>query len=398
MIEVPFKGRVAVVGAWPNSLVNFRGELLRRLVESQATVFALAAQADPETRLKIEDLGVQFESFQVQRNRISLTADARTFFDLRSKLRAIRPDVLLCYTIKPVIWGGLAYGFTKNCRFVALITGLGFAFQGVTMKRRILTRLVIWLYRRALKNADAVVFQNEDNRQEFVSRGIIPGSKAHVINGSGVNLDHFDVAPFPSGPITFLLVARLLGDKGVREYVRAASIVRTQFPKSRFLVVGWQDPSPDGITQSELQQWVDANLIELLGFQQDVRPSYAQCHVFVLPSYHEGMPRTVLEAMAAGRPIITTNIPGCRATVVENENGFLVAPKDALALADKMIWFAQQSSETIQRMGSVSRRLAESKFDVHEVNRQLLGILLPSSISPNSPREQLPAVESVKEE
>lgn len=191
-----------------------------------------------------------------------------------------------------------------------------------------------------------------------------------IVNGSGVDLSDYSLAPLPSKPC-FLLIARLLGDKGVREYAEAAQVVKSVHPEVVFRLVGWIDDNPDAISQRELDQWVDSGLLEFLGKLDDVRPAIADCSVYVLPSYREGTPRTVLEAMAMGRAVITTDAPGCRETVVDGDNGFLVPVKDVDALADAMMKMIY-SAGLVARMGERSRRIAETKYDVHRVNASML--------------------------
>jgi glycosyltransferase involved in cell wall biosynthesis len=175
-------------------------------------------------------------------------------------------------------------------------------------------------------------------------------------------------------------MGRLLGEKGFREYVSAAELVKKRFPEAIFRLVGSEDPSPDGIPLSEVQEWHNEGWIEYCGSTKDVRPFLNDCSVFVLPSYHEGMPRTVLEAMSVGRPILTTDVPGCRETVISGENGFLVAKANAEALAERMIWFVE-NQDMWQKMGNKSRQLAEERFDVRMVNNKLISILDPKDIN-----------------
>jgi glycosyltransferase involved in cell wall biosynthesis len=191
-----------------------------------------------------------------------------------------------------------------------------------------------------------------------------------VVNGSGVDVTAFAVAPLPTEP-HFLLIARLLGDKGVREYAQAAQRTREIYPQARFSLVGWLDENPDSISQAELDSWVREGTLNFLGRLSDVRPALASCSVFVLPSYREGTPRTVLEAMAMGRAVITTDAPGCRETVVNGDNGFLVSVKSVAALTVAMTRFLDDP-ELAVRMGRRGRYLAEQKYDVHKVNAMML--------------------------
>jgi glycosyltransferase involved in cell wall biosynthesis len=349
--------------------------LIKSFVKLGHEVIAMAEFTDDETRTRIELLGASFISYSVQRNSMNPARDLITFLSLRSTFSKIKPDIIFSYTIKPIIWGGLALRSTgMSSKFYALITGLGLAFQPGGTKQKILTCLVTRLYRWALIPAEKVIFQNHDNRQVFIACQIMDARRSVVVNGSGVNLDHYVASPLPQGPIVFLAIARLLGDKGLREYAKAAQDVRGRHPETIFQLVGPVDPSPDGVPLSEVQGWHDSGALQYLGSVTDVRPFIEKCHVYVLPSYHEGMPRTVLEAMAMARPIITTDAPGCRETVVDGDNGFLVPVKSPQALALAMCKFIEHP-EIIEKMGLRSRKLAENKFDVQKVNDQMLQIM-----------------------
>jgi glycosyltransferase involved in cell wall biosynthesis len=355
-------------------MVNFRGDLIRVLINSGHLVISLTTSASSVDRSQIESLGAEFQPFPVERNEMNPFKDLRTFFSLYKIYRKTKPHIILAYTIKPVIWGGLAAALCGRSRFYALITGLGFAFNGHGTKRSALKVLVSALYRIALFKAEAVIFQNNDNRDTFTRLKIVPEKKCFVVSGSGVNLQHFDQMPIKSGPPTFLLIARLLGEKGIREYALAAKMVKEQYPDAIFNLLGPEDPSPDGVPLQEVQEWHGKGVVRYLGVSNDVRTDLAACHVFVLPSYHEGMPRTVLEAMSIGRPILTTSAPGCRETVVSGENGFMVPDRDADALAERMIWFIEHRDQW-ERMGKRSREMAEERFDVRIINRELMEIM-----------------------
>jgi glycosyltransferase involved in cell wall biosynthesis len=228
------------------------------------------------------------------------------------------------------------------------------------------------MYRFALRRSECVFFQNPDDRNLFLELGIVPEQACTVVvNGSGVDVSRFALMPVPRGPVCFLMICRLLGDKGVREYAAAAERVRVAHPEARFYLAGWIDENPDSIEQRELDEWVKRGVIEFLGKLDDVRPAIERCAVYVLPSYREGTPRTVLEAMSMGRAIITTDAPGCRETVVDGQNGFLIAPRSVDALVASMERFIEDP-ELAVRMGGVSRKIAESKYDVHKVNEVMM--------------------------
>ena len=366
--------KVAVIGGTPDSLVNFRGELLKSLSETCDEVFALSSSSEMAVE-DVDDLGVQYGEYFLKRNGFNPFSDVMTFLSLVKFYLKVSPDKVLAYTIKPIVWGGIASRLVRKKDFYALITGLGFAFQGGGVKRNLLRNLVCFLYKMALNNSSAVIFQNPDNLELFVSLGIVAREKCHLVNGSGVDVERFSPRPIPNKKeITFLLIARLLGEKGIREYVSAASMVRLRYPEARFLLVGPEDSSPDRIDINEVEKWHSSGVISYEGPTNDVREYIGGCHVFVLPSYHEGLPRTVIEAMAMNRPILTTLAPGCKETVEDGVNGFLVNSKDPEALADKMIWFIENPTR-LGEMGKHSRTLAEAKFDVRQVNQCIFNIM-----------------------
>lgn len=362
-----------LIGVLPSSLYNFRGHLLRDLKHTGLDIVSLASNAKQEEINIIQSIGSKYIDIPIIRNGLNPTQDLKTFKVLYKVFETQQPDVILAYTIKPIIWGGLAARVLPNCRFYALVTGLGFALQKGSWKKNLLVKLVAFLYKAALKKANRVIFQNPDNQQVFIDLGIVPKHKTCVVNGSGVDVAHFDVKPLSSAP-KFLLIARLLGDKGIREYIAAANKVKEQYPDAVFQLVGPEDPSPDGISLEELSILNQKNSVEYLGSTNDVRSNIEDCNIFVLPSYHEGLPRTVLEAMATGRPILTTDVPGCRETVINGENGWLVEKANVDDLAEKMIWFIENPKEW-HRMAEASRSMVEEKFDVHKVNRELIEIM-----------------------
>lgn len=366
--------RIIVIGALPESLINFRGDLIKALAFKGHQLTGMAEKIDLTVVNRLDSFGVDFKSYPVTRNRLNPLADIKTWLSLRKIFKGLQPNIILAYTIKPVIWGGLASRIVPSTKFYALITGLGFAFQGQSLKRKLLTHLVTLLYRTALKRAERVIFQNPDNLAEFVSRKIVSASKCVLVNGSGVDIERCSQKSMSQGGAVFLTIGRLLGEKGFREYAQAAQLVKEKYPETVFQLLGPEDPSPDGVTMVEVTQWQNQGTVEYFGSTSDVRPYLENCHIYVLPSYHEGMPRTVLEAMATGRPILTTNVPGCRETVIPGENGYLVPKADAEALAERMIWFIENRDQW-DRMGKRSRELAEEKYDVHKVNAKLLEIM-----------------------
>ena len=367
--------RVLILASFAPSLRNFRGAFIETLRKKSFEVHVAAPDllSDEHVRTWLKDRGVICHDAPLTRSGLNPLSDIATLLRLVGLMKRIRPDVFLGYTIKPVIWGLIAARIAKVPKRVALITGLGYAFTGNAVGiRGVVRRVARGLYRSALKRATLVFFQNPDDRDEFMGLGLLRSDiPVHVVAGSGVDTSHFSVEPFPSEPIRFLLIARLLGDKGIREYVEAARKVRVARTDAEFHLVGGTDPSPDGISEGEVSRWHESGDIIWHGQLSDVRSAIAQTHVYVLPSYREGTPRTVLEAMSMERPIITTDAPGCRETVIPNVNGMLVPVKNSQALADAMLQFMEHP-DLITRMGIESRKMAEQKYDVHKVNAAMI--------------------------
>lgn len=360
---------VVVLGSYAPSLIAFRGPLIAELVARGYRVVAMAPRIDAETDAKLRAIGAEPRDVEIENASMAPHKTWRSLRALERAFREIRPDAVIAYTIKPVTLGCLAAARAGVPNIVALITGLGFAFtEGGGAKRRLSRIVARALYRRALKKAHAVIFQNPDDRAFFRETGIMARDDAAVVNGSGIDIARFTPAPLPPGA-DFLMIARLLGDKGVREYAAAARLVKAKHPQARFRLVGYLDPSPDGLSQAEVDGWGDA--IDFLGRRDDVRPAIADARVYVLPSYREGTPRSTLEAMAMGRPVVTTDAVGCRETVEEGVNGYKVPVRDAPALAEAMERFILDPA-LAERMGRESRRIAEEKFDVTRVNAALL--------------------------
>ncbi len=363
---------VMLVASFPDSLLRFRGALIDALIARGSEVHVAAPDllAEASLRRRLEEKGVRLHEIPLRRTGLNPIADLACLVALWQLMRRVRPDCVLAYTIKPVVYGTLAGVFAGVPRRFALITGLGYAFQEDT-QGGFVRWLARCLYRVALRGADKVFFQNPDDEALFLRSGILAaGARTRVLNGSGVSTTEFQVAPLPGG-MRFLLIARLLGAKGVREYAEAARVVRHAHPHASFALAGWIDDNPDAIRREELDRWIAEGSIEYLGRLQDVRPAIAEARVYVLPSYREGIPRTVLEAMAMGRPVITTDAPGCRETVIDGENGFLVPVKSVDALVAAMRRFIENPELAIA-MGARSRRLAEARFDVAEVNERML--------------------------
>lgn len=367
--------RIVVIASLTRSLVNFRLELLKAMVAAGHDVIALAPDEDERAIAGLKAIGVTFRQIPMARTGTSPLADLRTLKALYKLIRGLAPEIVLAYTMKPIIYGGLAARLARVPRRFALFTGFGFIFSGsmTGLRATILRRLSIGLYRSALVGCEAVFAYNDADASDIRRHGMVSATTPVImIPGSGVDLTLFAASPPPSGPPVFLLIARLLREKGIAEFAAAARILKTKYRAARFQILGPFDPSPLSISKAEMDQWTKEGAVEYLGETHDVGPYLTASTVFVLPSYYrEGIPRSALEALSTGRPIVTTNAPGCQETVIEGENGFRVEPRDVEALASAQRAFLEDE-ELAAKMGANSRKLAEDRFDVHKVNQTLL--------------------------
>jgi glycosyltransferase involved in cell wall biosynthesis len=367
---------LALITAHAGTLTGFRAPLIRALHARGVRVLALAPNFDEASRAAVSALGAEPIDALMARTGMNPLVDARNTWRLARLLCRLRPDVTLGYMVKPVIFGSIAAKLAGVQRRVAMVEGLGYAFtpsaSGFSRKQRILQRVLRLLYRIGFACAHRVIFLNPDDQHELVQLGLVASPKTFVLGGIGVDLQQWPSLPLPeqaNAPV-FLMVARLLREKGVAEYAAAARLLKAQYPQARFVLLGGLDENPGSITRAEVQAWHAAGSLEWQGHTA-VQPWLKQAHVFVLPSYREGVPMSTQEAMASGRAIITTDAPGCRETVAHGKNGFLVPVRDVDALVAAMLRFIEEP-ELAQRMGAQSRRMAEEKYDVHKVNAVML--------------------------
>ena len=366
LIAEASKGNILIGAGFGGSLIRFRGDLIKSWLKMGYKVTAAAPGREVEKQLR--DLGVDYYCIPLNRTGLNIFSDILLLINFIRLYTHVKPDYIFLYTIKPVIYGSLAAFFCRQAKVYSMITGLGYIFNDSGRMRLFLKQLVIWLYRLALTFTNKVFFQNPDDIRVFEELRIVKPDKVVQINGSGINIEDFSPAPLPVGQVVFLLIARLLREKGINEYVEAAGIVKAKYPDARFMLVGWAfDDNPSAISPKQVESWRKEGLVEIYSETEDVRPFIAESSVYVLPSYREGTPRTVLEAMAMGRAIITTNAPGCRETVKEGINGFLVPVKDSQTLAKVMEGFIIEA-QLVTRMGAESRKIAEEKYDVQKVN------------------------------
>jgi len=346
------------------------------MVAKGLDVFALAPDYNEDTRAAVRALRAEPVKFSLSRTGMNPGRDAADMQRLVILLRRVRPDITLGYAIKPVIYGRLAAWLALVPWRYAMIEGLGYIFTPPDgrepLRRRTLRGAVEFLYSAALNRASLVFFLNKDDAAEFLSRSLVSQDKAFLLGGIGVDLHEWQASPPVTKPVMFLLAARLLREKGIVEYARAAQIIKQKYSNTRFVLLGRLDNNPGGLSQSEVQQWAREGILEWPGHVPDVRTWLAQTSVFVLPSYYrEGVPRSTQEAMAMARPVITTDAPGCRDTVIDGENGFLIPVRNVEALAAAMERFILQP-DLIEKMGQASRHIAEERFDVHKINQVIL--------------------------
>lgn len=369
------KLKICIIGNQAFSLLNFRGPLVAEMVKRGMEVLALAPDYDETTRAAVRSLGAKPVDFSLSRTGMNPVRDIAYMLRLAFLLHRAVPNITLCYTVKPVIYGTLAAWLAQVPFRFAMIEGLGYVFTPAEsiepLWRRALRFMVVQLYSVSLKRAEKVFFLNKDDIKEFLKWRILPPNKVILLGGIGVDLDFWTPAPPVIKPMTFLLAARLLREKGIIEYSKAARLIKARHSGTRFILLGSLDTNPGALSRCEIEQWTAEGIIEWPGHVPDLRPWLAQASVFVLPSFREGVPRSIQEAMAMGRPVITTDAPGCRETVIEGENGYLVPVRSAEKLADVMERFIMQP-DLIEKMGQASRRMAEQHFDVHKINRLIM--------------------------
>lgn len=357
---------IAANAAW--NLANFRSGLIRAMLAEGYDVVS-AAPSDPIAEQNLSSLGCRFAPVPIDSKGLSPLRDWLTFLTFRRLIRSERPFAFLGLTVKPNVYGSLAARL-EGVPAINNISGLGTAF----IRRSWLTGVVRRLYRLGLARSDTVFFQNKTDRDQFVSEKLVDPARTQLLPGSGIDLDRFRPAPPPRNQATFfLMVARMVRDKGVLEYLHAAEKLRAADPDLRFRIAGFLDvENRTAITRAELMHWVERGIVDYLGPSDDIRPLMAAADCVVLPSYREGTSRVLLEAAALARPIVTTDVPGCREVVDDGVNGFLCEARDADSLASAMRRFAGLSADARAAMGAAGRRKVERDFDEAIVIRAYL--------------------------
>ncbi len=364
--------KIVFISPKNRTVYNFRGDLIKEIIALGHEV-VVTGPNDIDVD-KIKALGVRFEKIPMEKAGVNAKSDLKYIFALKKFLKNEKPDITFGYTIKPVVYGAIAAKMAKVKNRYSMVEGLGYIFTANTKKTRILRPIVKTLYRIGFKCAKNVIFINPDDLKDFTNMKLLKKDKCRLVNGVGVNLEHFALEELPKEPVFFML-SRALISKGVRVYLEATEIIRKKYPDVRMMLLGEIDESmQDSLKKEEIQKYIDMGTIEYYPENPDVRTFYRQCSVFVLPSYREGVPRTTMEAMAMGRPVITTDAPGCRETVIDGKTGFFVPTGDSKALAEAMEKFIE-TPELIAEMGNESYKMCKEKFDVHKINADMIKYL-----------------------
>lgn len=346
--------------------IDLRSHLLQKFLKEAYSVKCVLPMADIE-EWKRKLPGVHWVPCNAfSRMSMGLLNNLKTLKSLYALIKQEKPECVFLGNVKPNIYGGLAARFLGIRHIYGLVSGLGYAFiEEPGLKRKIARYVCMFLYKLSFKGFSKVFFQNRDDCELFVRQKLIHPDKALVVPGTGVDLDMFHPKPLPER-LTFFMAARLIKEKGVFHYVEAASQLKLKYPESRFVLGGGIDSNPSAITQDQLNACSRA--VEYMGYCSNMEEQINASSVFVYPSYYrEGVPRSLLEALACGRPVITTDSVGCKETVVHQRNGLKVDPRSTEALVQAME-FIIQNPQVLEPMGQESRRLAEKKFDIHAVN------------------------------
>lgn len=365
--------RILVVSPKNKTVFNFRGDLIRDMIAKGHQVYVTGPNRD-----FVEDvmaLGVtEFMEVPLVKDNTSVFGDLTYFRKLRQAMVRVKPDLVFGYTIKPVIYGSLAARSCGVKNIYAMVTGLGRVYASSGMKARLVRMVTKALYKMAFLGCSRVIFQNRDDLEQLVSGHYLPRRKTALVNGSGVNMDRFARTPLPEAPV-FLMVSRIIREKGVLEFCEAARAVKEKHPEVRCVLLGGFDSSIGALKEGDIREYIAEGTVEFPGEVKDPVRFYGESSVYVLPSYYrEGLPRTILEAMACGRAVITTDWPGCREPIEEGSNGYLVPVKDASALAEKMMILAEDP-ERLSAMGEAAFETCRAQYDVHIVNAQMRQIL-----------------------
>ena len=375
--------KVVIIGTVATSFYGFRADLIQMLIKQGHQVYAFTCEYTVEDLRKIERLGAIPVTYTSNRGGLNPIADIKQTYILAKQIKEINPDLVFSYFVKPVIFGTLAAKIAKVPKIIGMLEGLGYTFtdqpEGLSKKTKFIKKIQIFLYKISLPFLDKVIFLNPDDPRDLLEKYKIKVRETEILGGIGLNLADYPYQCINhakiNNKVTFLFIGRLLKEKGIHDFVAASKIVKALYPETTFTILGRIDTANMGaLMQSELDDLINTKVINYPGHVLNVTDWIANSDVFVLPSYREGVPRSTQEAMAIGRAIITTDVPGCRETVVDGINGFLVPKWNPNALAEKMIYLIEHP-EKICTMGNESHKIAVEKFDAEKVNQRLMKIL-----------------------
>lgn len=375
--------KIFIIGNNATNLYLFRKDFINSAILNGYEVYALVSEYQEYWVNKINGLGAKVLTYNLSRGGMNPFKDFKSMLEIRNFINLYKPDIVFSFFTKPVIYGTLAAKLSKVPRIIGMIEGLGSPFtvhpNGQSLKMKMVKFLQVSLYRLVFPFIDKIVFLNEDDPVDLINKNKIytKTDAVSILGAIGLNLEDYPYKKWDdTQDVSFIFIARLLAEKGIYDYIQAAKLVKKRYPNIKFKVIGGLDlENPYGLSKSQLDILISENIIEYPGFVNNVSEYIANSSVFVLPSYYrEGVPRSTQEAMAIGRPVITTDVPGCRDTVIDGVNGFLTPKWDVNALADKMIYFIEHPAQ-INIMGQESYKMAQEKFDAEKVNVKLLRIM-----------------------
>jgi glycosyltransferase involved in cell wall biosynthesis len=364
--------KILIISAKNKTVFNFRGDLIKDMISHGNEVYVTGPNKD-----YLEDvmaLGIKkFIEIPFVKDNTSVKNDLNYLKQLKKTVKEVQPDIVFSYNIKPVVYGSMAAKAGNVPHIFAMVTGLGRVYGKGGLKNKILRLITKMLYKKAFKACNKVMFQNGDDVEDLVKEGYLPKEKTAIVNGSGVNLDRFKKSEIPETPV-FLMVSRIIKEKGVLEFCEAARKLRKSHPEAKCILLGGFDSSIGALKPENIQGYIDDCSIVHPGEVKDPVAFYAKASVFVLPSYYrEGLPRTILEALACGRPVITTDWTGCREAIVDDVNGYLVPIKDSNVLAEKMLKLCDRNK--VLKMSYAAYRICKEKYEVSIINKQMREII-----------------------
>lgn len=373
--------KICLIGTVASSTLNFRKTFIELLIQEGHEVYVFATDYSEKTSAAIKALGAEPVSYQLNRGGLNPFADITSTIQLKNKIKTIAPDIVFSYFAKPVIFGTLAAKLAKVPRIVGMLEGLGYAFtpepphKKESFKKKLVRAVQIFLYKISFRYLDRIIFLNPDDPVDLLEKHKIKVKDVKILGGIGVDLEKFKPTPPSLDPIRFLFIGRLLAEKGIFEFLKAAEIVKQQHPEVEFIVLGAIDKdNPSSLSQNDLDYYKQANIITHPGHVDNVQAWIEKSSVFVLPSYREGVPCSTQEAMACGRAVITTDVPGCRETVISQKNGFKINPEDYKELLEKTIFFIK-NKDKIKSMGFESHILSLQNFDAKTQSNKLLNLV-----------------------